>query len=374
MSIKQRNDMYKKKKILIITNSGIGIYSFRKELLEKLIQKGFEVLIAYDDGQRRREIRNIGCRCIHLPFESSNTNPMKDIVLFFRCLQIIYQEKPNIVLLYTIKPCIYGGMASFITKTPCIATVTGVSMALLTNNRIVSRVSTFLCQKGYSCSKVVFFQNRENESFFSKKKIAIGKHVMVQGSGVNLQEHHFVSYPPNDGTIKILYLGRFLKVKGLEEFAYAIKKAKIDKPNIICKIVGEKCEELPLLEQVIKDGMIEKHPHTDDVGPYLEWCDALVMPSYMEGMSNVLQEAAATGRPTLASNVSGCKEIVDDGVTGLLFTAKDKEDIYRKLIAFASLPYEERVQMGIKARKKMETEFDRKLVTDKYISIIQKFI
>lgn len=359
------------KKILIITNSGVGLYSFRRELLEKLIKEKYQVILAYADGMRHKEFTDIGCSCIHLEFDSSSMNPLKDIKMFLGCIRVLGCVKPDFVLLYTVKPCIYGGLACALYDIPSIATVTGVSTALLTENKTVSVIATMLCRIGYSRSKTLFFQNSNNEELFRRKKIAGKKHILVKGSGVNLAAHPYREYPENDGKIKILYLGRFLKVKGLEEFAYAMRKAQSENPDIICRIVGEPCDQLPVLEEAVEDGIIERYGPVDDVNPYLAWCDVLVMPSYAEGMSNVMLEAAATGRAALASDVPGCREIVEEGKTGLLFEPRNGEKIYQAIMDFAAIPYEERKQMGIRANEKMKREFDRIKVVDCYMKEIR---
>lgn len=361
------------KKAIIITNSGMGLYSFRKELLEELKAEGYHVVLAYPDGKYHREFSQMGCRCIRFPFDSASLNPLKDARMFLDCMGILGNVKPDIALLYTIKPCIYGGLACAFHAVPCIATVTGVSRVLLTDRKAMSAIAAVLCRIGYSRAKAVFFQNKDNEELFWEKRIARGKHILVRGSGVNLMMHPYKEHAREDGKIKLLYLGRFLKVKGMEELASGVRKAQAENPGIVCKIVGEQCDRLPLLEEAVKDGIIEQHGPVNDVNPYLEWCDALLMPSYAEGMSNVMQEAAATGRPSLASNVPGCREIVDDGKTGLLFEPGSGEAVYRAIMRFAALSYRERKQMGVRARKKMEKEFDRAEVTARYMQAVNQF-
>lgn len=361
-------------KVLIITSGGMPLYTLRNELIEELIEARCDVVLSYPDDAYRNEFAGMGCRSIRLDIDGASINPLKDIKILLDCIKLIRSERPNVVLLYTIKPCIYGGLACALYSVPSIATVTGVSKALLSKNKIISTIATVLSRLGYSKSEVVFFQNESNEQFFSDRKIALGKHSVVKGSGVNLSKHPYEKYPENDGRIKLLYIGRFLKRKGLEEFACALGKAQVEKTNIVCKVVGQSCDNLPVLEDAVERGIIEKYAQTDDVNNYLRWCDALVMPSHAEGMSNVMLEAAATGRPSLASNIPGCREIIEEGKTGFLFEAGSSEAIYRAIMRFAQMAYEEREQMGARAREKMVREFDRAKVVKQYMKVISKYI
>ena len=359
---------------MFITNSGIGLYSFRFELIEELLRHGYKIYLVYPNGDKKEEFIKIGCQYIDIPFDSSSTNPFNDIVLLFRFRNVIKRYKPDIALLYTIKPCIYAGYILSMLHIPYICTVTGISPALISKKFYIRIPSKYLSKIGYNGASVVYFQNSMNEELFTQMKIALHKHEMIAGSGVNLDKFQLIDYPPDDGWIKLLYIGRLKKIKGIEELAFAITKAVKGGINVKCKVIGDLGDELPEFKHAINENIIKYEGVTDDVRPYISWCDAVILPSYGEGMSNVLQEASACGRPVLASNISGCNEIFDEGITGYGFNPKDSESTFEAIKLFCETGYEQRKKMGIKAREKMEQKFDRTRIINIYTDKIKELI
>lgn len=361
-------------RVLFITNNGVGLYSFRRELIEALLERCDQVGIAYPEDQRSDAFRNMGCEFISLPFDSASRNPFGDLKLFFDCFRTVKTFNPDVVMLYTIKPCIYAGLACQLLHKPYIATVTGISPAIISDNAVVRGVSRLLSKVGYGKANMVFFQNRYNEQLFEQLRIAKGIHRVINGSGVNLDRHTFYEYPPDDGSnSRFLYLGRVVKIKGIEELSLAVSKLKKIRPHVTCEVVGDIVdEELPAFQAAINSGDIIYHESVDHVDEYIARCNALVMPSYGEGMSNVMQEACACGRPVLASNIPGCKEIFDEEKSGYGFEPKSPESIYETLLRFCDLEYPSKAELGKNARKKVEAEFDRKLIVAQYIEEIEK--
>ena len=362
------------KTVMFITNSGVGLYSFRYELIEKLVNLGFKLILVYPNGQRREEFEKIGCEYLDIPFDSSSTNPLADLKLYGEFKKVIHARKPDCALLYTIKPCIYAGWILKRMHIPYICTVTGVSPALICDKPYIRFISKWLSKIGYNGSSIVYFQNSMNEELFTKLKIAVGKHELISGSGVNVSKFQYVDYPEDDGTIKLLYLGRLKKIKGVDELAEALIKLNTYEKKIQCKVVGESGDELPFFNEAVKNSVIDYVGPTDDVRPYISWCDAVVLPSYGEGMSNVLQEACACGRPILASDIPGCKEIFDQDITGFGFETQNSDSLKNAIMAFSNVSYEQRKEMGVKAREKMVREFDREKVVDIYTERIKEIV
>ena len=170
----------------------------------------------------------------------------------------------------------------------------------------------------------------------------------------------------------VVYSGRLIKEKGIEEYLYCAKKyakrAEFD-------IIGY-CEEAyeNQVEELQRDGVLRFHGFQSDVKSFYKDADAIVIASYHEGMSNVLLEAAATGRPVLATNIPGCKEAVEDNMTGLLFTPRSAEALESTIEFFISMPVKQRKAMGQAARVKMEQEFDRRKVVESYMEEINRVI
>ena len=332
------------------------------------------MILAYPDENRSEDFIKMGCKYVKVPFDSSSANPIGDIRLFLLLNKVIRQHSPDIALLYTIKPCIYAGAALRILHIPYICTVTGISPALISPKAFIRIVTKHLSRIGYNGASVVFFQNKMNLELYQKLRIAVGKHRLVAGSGVNTSKFEYCDYPEPSECTRYLYVGRLKKIKGLEELISALLGLHDQGEKVICRIVGESGDDIKGLDEAIREGVVIHEDFSYDVRPYLEWCDAFILPSYGEGMSNVLQEAAASGRPVLASDIPGCREIFDEGVTGIGFEPKNPDSLMNAMKHFAAIPHEKRVEMGKAARCKMEREFDRKHVVKAYTDAIKDII
>jgi galacturonosyltransferase len=275
-------------------------------------------------------------------------------------------------LTYTIKPNIYGGFACRIFNIPHIANITGLGTAI-ENGGLLQKFLLMLYKSGLKKAACVFFQNESNKKYFEKNNIVMTKVVLLPGSGVNLTQHSFEEYPDDSDGVRFLYIGRIMKDKGINELLEAIVIVKKAYPNVHFDIVGP-CEEdyeIKLLE-MDSQGLLSYYGEQESVHGFLKNAHALINPSYHEGMSNVLLEAAATGRPVLASNIPGCRETFEEAVSGFGFEAKSAESIKNTIIKFIELPYKRKKNMGLAARGKMEKEFDRTIVVDAYMQEIGK--
>lgn len=358
--------------ILVLTNNIGGLHSFRKEVMEAIVDAGYEVYISEpDDDERVRYFEEIGCHIIKTNFNRRGMNPLADFKLMLKYRKMIKQLKPAAVLSYTIKPNVYGGMACRLTHTPLLANVTGLGDAL-ENGGWLQKLTVFLYKTGISKAKRVFFQNSTNRNFCIKYGIADDKSVLLPGSGVNLKHHVFQGYPA-DGTIKFLYISRMLIDKGAEEFfeaAQFIKKKHTDTEfQVLWPLEGPLQNKM---NELAEKGVVVDLGSTTDVRPYLRNVHCTIMPSYHEGMSNVNLESAANGRPVITTNVPGCRETVEDGKTGYLVEAKSAKSLIIGIERFLALPYNQKVQMGKFAREKVEKDFDRQIVVDAYLNEIEK--
>ena len=359
------------KKVLILANSSNGLYGFRNELLLELLKK-YEVYVSLPEEVNRKELEEEGCRFILTPMNRRGMNPFEDLKLCRRYLKILKEVKPDLVLTYTIKPNIYGGICCRQKNIPYMATITGLGTAFQKKGLLRSLI-VCLYRKGLKKAARVFFQNKENRKTMSDCRIVQEKQcVPVNGSGVNTEIHSYREYPDNEET-HFLFVGRVMREKGINEFLDAAGKLKNEK--VFFDIVGD-CDEdyEEQLRKLEQRGIITWYDFQMNVDPFYERCSALVLPTYHEGMSNVLMEASASGRPVLASNISGCREIFEEGVTGFGFSPRDSESLIRALKKFLTLPIEERRAMGYNARVKMEKEFNRQGVVQTYLEQIEKII
>ena len=355
-----------KKKIVVLVNSDIVIYNFRLELLEALLAADYQVTVVSPYGERINFLTKIGCKFIELNLSRHGKNPFQDLKLLKSYKRILKAEKPDVVLTYTIKPNIYGGMACQSLKIPYIANVTGLGDAI-ENGGLLQKLTLFLYKKGLKKSKIVFFQNVSNQKFFLDKKIVRGKNDVLPGSGVNIERFGYVEYPAETST-NLLFIGRITRDKGVNDLAAAIKIITDKRQDVVFDIVGwaDEGHENPFKELAY----CRCHGSQVDVKPYLEKAHAIVLPSYHEGMANVLLEAGACGRPILASNIPGCQETFDEGVTGFGFEPKNVNSLCEAIERFIALPYEQKREMGKASRKKIEKMFNRQIVVEKYLEQI----
>lgn len=364
-------------KILILANSSGGLYDFRNELVTRFIGRGDEVVISLPDELRVPELRAEGAKVIHTHINRRGMNPMEDIKLYKAYKELISQEKPDVVVTYTIKPNVYGGMAAGKLKVPYVATITGLGSAFQGGSfkkNLIKMLVVFLYKMGLKKSSCIFFQNSENRGIFESLGITKGKKTkLVNGSGVDLERHVQEAYPGHeDDIVRFLYVGRLMREKGTAEYleaAHLLHEKYDDRVSVAT--IGYYDEDFrDEVNKAVKNGELKTIPFNKDINLFLKEADVIVMPSYHEGMSNVLMEASATGRPVLASNISGCREIVDDGVTGFLFEKQSTSSLFEAMDKMAALSVSERRQMGEAARKKVEKEFDRHSIIDAYVNEI----
>ena len=364
------------KKALILGNSSSGLYDFRNELLKKLLEDGFEVVISLPDDVKNKELEEEGCRVVHTDINRRGVNPVQDMNLIKDYKSLLKREKPDIVLTYTIKPNIYGGYACRSLGIPYISTVTGLGSSFERGGMLLKLIVSMYRFSLKKCD-CLFFQNAENRGIFESNGIMAKKHVTVNGSGVNLKKHSFEEYPGHsDDVTRFLYIGRIMKEKGVDEYLQAAKTLH-EKYGEKVSFAGigyfdEDYEDR--IKEFEKKGIFKMIPFSKDIHPYIREADAIVNPSYHEGMSNVLMEASATGRPCIASDISGCKEIVVDGSTGLLFEPRDAKSLIDALDKFMNLSLEQRKEMGKKGRAHVEEHFDRQKITENYMREIRRIL
>lgn len=357
--------------ILILTNSINGLHSFRKEVVKAIVDAGYRVAIAVPDSDspNAEYFLGIGCQVIQTTFNRRGTDPLADFRLMLTYIKIIRQFRPKVVLTYTIKPNVYGGMACRMIHTPQIANVTGLGDAV-ENGGLMQKLTIVLYRIGLKKAKRVFFQNQSNQDFCIQAGISLKGGALLPGSGVNLQHHIYQEYPNNE-IIKFLYVGRIQKDKGCEELFEAAKRIKKQHTNVEFQFLGSiEGDYEKEVARLVKEGIISFHESTKDVRPFMGKAHCTIMPSYHEGMSNVNLESAANGRPVITTDVPGCRETVENGKTGYLVRVKNVESLVDGIERFISLPYEQKRIMGEQGRQKVEKEFDRQVVVNTYLKAI----
>lgn len=357
------------KKVLILANNDVGLYKFRKELIEELL-KDYEVYISLPYGNFVNDLINIGCNFIDTTIDRRGINPINDLKLICQYKRLVKKICPDIILSYTIKPNIYGAYVAKKRNIPVFANITGLGSAV-ENGGLLQKITVLMYKFAFSKIQTVFFQNKENMQFFEDKKIAVGKHKLLPGSGVNLQHFKPLKYP-DDKTTEFVFISRIMEEKGIDQYLEAAKYIRNKYPNTRFHICGF-CEEdyEDILKEYQNQGIIIYHGLLDDVRKILKITHCTIHPTYYpEGMSNVLLESCACARPIITTDRSGCKEIVDDGINGYIIKQKDSNDLIDKIEKFLNLDYEDKKLMGLYARNKVESEFDRNIVVNIYKQIL----
>lgn len=345
-------------KILVLANNDGGLFGFRKELLAELAKTN-EIVIAVPSGKHQSYFEQCGYKYIDVPVDRRGMNIFKDFVLYRKYRKLIRNEKPDLVITYTIKCNIYGGIAAKKGRIDYVANITGVGSALQ-NESLLKKLVVLLYKYAMCKSKRVFFQNEENMNLMQGLKIVDKeKSVLLNGSGVNLHEYTYLEPTRKDVTI-FLFVGRIMREKGIDELLNVAEKCKNNGIKAEFELIG-RCEEdyVESLRIAEKKGIIRYYGYQENIKSYIQKSDCVILPSYHEGMSNALLEGAAMGRAILASDIAGCRETLIDGETGMLFKKQDVEDMYEKVVKFTELSPEEKIDMGIKGRKHVEQKFDR---------------
>ncbi|MBX9974448.1 glycosyltransferase family 4 protein [Cytobacillus firmus] len=359
-------------KILVLANFGMGLYNFRKELLEELIKQDHEIYISLPNDEYVSKLEELGCKFINTPVSRRGTNPITDLKLLMKYTTIIRSIKPDLVLTYTIKPNVYGGLACRLANVPYISNITGLGTAV-ENGGLLQKITLFLYKISLKRAKCVFFQNKENKEMFIKKDIIKGNYKLIPGSGVNLNHYTLLEYPSNHN-INFLFISRVMKEKGIDEYLDAAGYIKGKYPNTVFHIVGF-CEDSyeGILREMQEKGIIKYHGKQNDVREFHKFSHCIIHPTYYpEGMSNVLLESAACGRPIITTDRAGCREIVDESLNGFKVKQQSSQHLIKTIEKFLKLNHKEKKQLGLEGRKKVEKEFDRRIVVDAYIGEINK--
>ena len=359
-----------KKKILIITNHSYMLYRFRKELIQKLLEDS-EVVISTPFVGHETDLKELGANCIKTEVDRRSINPFTDLKLLHTYKTILKQEKPDLVITYSIKPNIYAGYLCGKMKIPFCANVQGLGTAF--QKALLSNLVTVMYRTAFRKVETVFFENQANAQAFVRRRILPAKkEVVLSGAGINLEEYRYRQYPNNE-KVHFLYLGRIMKEKGMDELFAAVEQLRKNGCEFVLDLVGFFEDEYKKqVEQLQSEGVVRFYGFQENPKPYYAQTDCVVLPSYHEGMSNVLLEAAASGRAIITTDIPGCREAVDNGKSGMLCKVKSTDSLYKAMKRFTELSREKRELLGKAGREKMEKEFDKKKVVEETVKVITK--
>lgn len=360
-------------RVLFLANHELTLRRFRLELIERLVLQGHEVTVALPPGKENRLFSTLGCKVREIPIHRHGLNPAEDLLMTIRCIRLFQEVKPDVVFSYTIKPNIYGSLAARVTGTGIVCNITGTGAAFLRENWL-SRLVRMLYRHSIRKAALVFFQNESDQRYFRKHHLVEeNDELLPWGSGVNLAAFQ-PSPMPGDATTHFLYVGRVLKLKGIDLYLRCAERLRAEGIPAVCHIAGfvdEKGygEKLRRLHQA---GVVDNLGYCADMAEPLRACHCVVLPSLGgEGVPNVLLEAAASGRACIASRIPGSMEAVEEGVTGYLCRVGDEDDLLRCMAAFTRLSHEAKEAMGCAGRRRMEARFDREWVIRRYVEMVK---
>jgi glycosyltransferase involved in cell wall biosynthesis len=365
-------------RVCLVCNTAWAIYTYRQGLLRALCAAGVEVIILAPRDRTFEALAALGCRCIDIPVASKSTNPFDDL----RTLWILFGHyrklKPNLVFHYTIKANIFGTLAAWLARVQSVAVTTGLGYAFI-QKTLAASVAHRLYRLAFRFPREIWFLNADDHQAFLDQNLLVypGRARLLHGEGVDLSFYAVSPLPEAEQTsLRFILIGRLLWDKGVGEFVEAARSLRLRCPQVRCQLLGSVGADNPSaigrdqIDAWVAEGAIDYLGETDDVRPIIAAATCVVLPSYREGVPRTLMEAAAMGRPIVATRVPGCKEVVDDGVTGLLCEARNAVDLAEKMAHIAALPAAERHQMGLAGRTKVVREFDEKLVIDRYFTTL----
>lgn len=361
-----------KKKIMLISSKDNNFYNFRSELILKLVDLEYDVILVCPYGKKIDYFTERGCRFIDIDMDRRGKSVFKDLKLIKNYKQILKIENPDLVLTYTAKPSYYASFVCQFLHIPHIINNAGI----METGKILMKFLDFLyviCERKADC---IMFQNTY-ERDYTEKLLRYKVHFRdIPGSGVNTEAFSYQKYPKSDDIVVFNYVARIMKSKGIEEFLECAKliKKKYEQTRFIIYGDFDDDKYRPIIKKYIDNGIVEYGGILMDMKPAIAAAHAVIHPSYYEGMTNVVLEHSSVGRPCIGSNVPGVQDGIDDGKTGYIFEVKNSHSLVNSVEKFLRLSHEEKELMGKNAREKMKREFERNIVIDTYIEEIRRIL
>ena len=368
------------KRIAVIENSLFSTYTMRDSLMKRLMKEGYEVFVLTHTNSFAAQVEKTGIKVINIG--SGNIHPVKVSKYIYNLFFFLNRIKPDVVLTYSIRPAIWGNFIARYLKIPTITNITGVG-PLFTSKNVAYLAARSMYRLALKNASKVFFQNFDDmELFIQHKFVTPDRAARIPGSGVDYEKFSPVLVNKNNDSFSFLFIGRLIKDKGIFEFVEAARIIHEKYPTVQFNVLGPfwhqnlKSNTVTKsdLQNWIDEGIIDYMGEKKDVRKFIAKADCIVLPSYREGTSNILLEAASMEKPAITCNTTGCKEIVEDGITGFLCCIKDGRDLADKMEKMLLLSPVERIGMGKKAREKIIREYGKEIVLNAYLDAIDQLI
>jgi glycosyltransferase involved in cell wall biosynthesis len=372
-------------KIILVCNTAWGLINFRAGLIKALSAVGHEVIALAPLDEHASRIEGMGVRFIAMSMDNKGTNPFRDLRLLLSFVNTFRVESPDLVISYTIKPVIYASLAARWLSISAISVVTGLGTVFLREN-LLTKMVEWLYRVSQLRVRKVFFLNDDDLELFRARKLAPAMLMKrLPSEGINLLHFNSIKHQQRDcegsfaesqRPLQFLLMARMLWDKGIGEYVGAARQVRRLYPDTKFGLLGfldvqnHSAISREQMDAWIQEGGIEYLGVTNDVRQAISESDCVVLPSYREGISRTLLEAAAMGRPIVTTDTVGCRDVVEDGVNGYLCRSRDSDDLAKKLIQIIKLSPTERKAMGLRGRHKVECEFDEQLVISHYFEVI----
>ena len=358
--------------ILMTVNAAWNIWNFRRPLVEALQADGHRVTVLAPPDDAVKDLERLGCRVQPLEMSVKGLNPLEDVRLQRRFARIFRETRPDAVLSYTIKNNVFGARAAKSVGVPFLPNVTGLGTAFL-SGKLLQTVTEQLYRRSFAGLPAVFFQNEDDRGLFLERRLVTADQAqLLPGSGIDLDRFAPSPMPAPDAPPVFLMIARLLRDKGVMEFVEAARQIKTRHPKARFQLLGSVGSEnrsaidRSTLDGWVAEGVVEYLGTAPDVRPAIAAASCVVLPSYREGAPRTLIEAAAMARPVIATDVPGCRAVVDNGVSGFLCAVRSADSLSAAMERFLALPPDAQREMGAAGRSKMTREYDQALVVDAY--------
>jgi glycosyltransferase involved in cell wall biosynthesis len=358
--------------IVMTVNAAWNIRNFRLPLVTALLADGHRITVLAPPDESVAALRDLGCAFVPLEMNVKGLNPIEDIRLIARFRQLFADLRPDIVLSFTIKNNVFGAIAAKGLGLAFIPNVTGLGTAFLSGG-VLQRIAEGLYRHAFARLPVIFFQNQDDRALFvARNLVAAQQPRLLPGSGIDLEQFAAVPLPEPSAPVTFLMIARLLRDKGVVEFVDAARQIKRSHPETCFQLLGAVSAQnrsaiaLSVLEGWVAEGVVSYLGTTEDVRPPIAAAHVIVLPSYREGAPRTLIEGAAMARPVIATDVPGCRAVVEEGRTGFLCAPRSAQALAARMGQYLALSPEAQAEMGRAGRAKMEAEFDQAHVVQAY--------
>jgi len=363
--------------VCLVCNTAWAIHTYRPGLIKSLLAHGARVTVLAPRDRTFAPLQALGVTCVDVPIASKGTNPLADLKTLAALWRHYRALKPDMVFHYTIKPNIYGTIAAALARVKSIAVTTGLGYVFIQRSR-AAQVAKRLYKMAFRFPREIWFLNPDDHRTFVDAGLLVHpeRAYLLRSEGIDLDQFPLTPVVAGDGGFVFILIGRLLWDKGVAEYVAAARAVKARYPQARFQLLGPVGVANPSaisqqeVEQWVAEGVLEWLGETDDVRPYLSAADCVVLPSYREGMPRTLLEASALGRPIVATRVPGCRDVVEDGVTGLLCEVRSADDLAAKMLHMLAMTAQQRAHMGELGRARMQAEFDERLIIQRYFAAL----